>query len=253
MVLAWGLLQTKWAQNWLAHQITTKLSRDLQSRISINSIDIGFFNYLNLEGVLVEDQKKDTLLSAGLVQVRITDWFFLKDKAELKYIGLENAVIKLQRTDSVWNYTFLQDYFGSTSTDAPAKKEAGLCFNLKQVAFKNVYLLQKDEWVGRDMSVRIGGMLLDANNISISDKLIDIPGVSLKDPFFALYDYTGHRPDSLKANQKPESAAVVTTNLLKWNMGGWVMNIGKINIENGRFKNDRGNSAPYTYFDGSHI
>jgi hypothetical protein len=47
-----------WAQNWLARQVTQRLSRDLQSRISIKHVDIGFFNYLNLEGVLVEDQKK---------------------------------------------------------------------------------------------------------------------------------------------------------------------------------------------------
>ena len=100
------MLHTDWGQNWLARQVTKKLSRDLQSRISIKHVEIGFFNYLNLQGVLVEDQKRDTLLAAGLVQVRITDWFFFKDKADLKHIGLENAVIKLQRTDSVWNYTF---------------------------------------------------------------------------------------------------------------------------------------------------
>ena len=87
------MLQTDWGQNWLVRQVTKKLSRDLQSRISIKHVNIGFFNYLNLEGVLVEDQKRDTLLAAGLVQVRITDWFFFKDKADLKYIGLENAVI----------------------------------------------------------------------------------------------------------------------------------------------------------------
>ena len=43
------------------------------------------------KGVLIEDRKGDTLLYAGDVKVRITDWFFFKKKAELKYIGLENA------------------------------------------------------------------------------------------------------------------------------------------------------------------
>ena len=118
------MLQTDWGQNWLARQVTKKLSRDLQSRISIKHVEIGFFNYLNLQGVLVEDQKRDTLLAAGLVQVRITDWFFFKDKADLKYIGLENAVIKLQRTDSVWNYTFLEKYFASTDTTTKKKYQA---------------------------------------------------------------------------------------------------------------------------------
>jgi len=53
------------------------------------------------------------LLSAGKLQVHITDWFLFKDKAVLEYIGLEDAKIKLKRSDSVWNYQFLSDYFSS--------------------------------------------------------------------------------------------------------------------------------------------
>ena len=199
---------------------------------------------------MVEDQKRDTLLFAGLLQVRITDWFFFKDKADLKYIGLENAVIKLQRTDSVWNYTFLEQYFASSSTDTTTKKKAGISFNLKQVVFKNVYLLQKDAWLGRDMAVRIGGMLMDANEISDSKKIIDIPGISLRDPVFTLHDYTGNRPDSLKSKSKPK---LPSTDSMQWNIAGWDMQVGKINIENGRFKNDKGDGAAVAYFDSRHI
>ena len=123
LVLAWGFLQTDWGQNWLVSQVTKRLSKDIKTRISIAHVDIDFFNRMNLEGVLLEDQKKDTLLAAGIVQVRITDWFFLKDTAELKYIGLENAVIKLQRTDSVWNYSFLEDYFAAGPTTTKKKKK----------------------------------------------------------------------------------------------------------------------------------
>ena len=80
---------------------------------------------MDLDGVLVEDQKRDTLLWAGKVQIRITDWFFLKDQADLKYIGLENAVAKFNRTDSVWNYTFLEKYF---INQYKLKKESGHYF-----------------------------------------------------------------------------------------------------------------------------
>ena len=66
---------------------------------------------MHLKGVLVEDRDHDTLLYAGELRVRITDWFFLKDEAELKYVGLENAVVKFQRTDSVWRQQFVFDYF----------------------------------------------------------------------------------------------------------------------------------------------
>lgn len=97
--------------------MTVRLSKELQSKISIKHVEFGFFNKMNLEGVLVEDRRKDTLLYAGTVQVLITDWFFLTNKAELKYIGLRDAIINFNRTDSIWNYAFLNDYFAPPKTN----------------------------------------------------------------------------------------------------------------------------------------
>ena len=65
---------------------------------------------MNLTGVLLKDQKKDTLVYAGQVKLRITDWFFFKDTAIIKYVGLEDAIVKLNRTDSIWNYQFIANY-----------------------------------------------------------------------------------------------------------------------------------------------
>ncbi len=119
-----------------------------------------------MEGVLIEDRKQDTLLYAGIIQVRITDWFFLQDKAELKYIGLQDAIINFNRTDSIWNYAFLEDYFSTPSKKK--KKKAGIEFNLKKVVMNNVALVQKDAWIGQDLLIRIGKFDLDANDITLS-------------------------------------------------------------------------------------
>ena len=94
---------------------------------------------MHLEGVMVEDRHHDTLLYAGDLKVRITDWFFFKKDIELKYIGLENAVISLHRTDSTWSHQFILDYFSSSPTSAK-KKEGGIQFRLKEIDFKNVVI-----------------------------------------------------------------------------------------------------------------
>jgi hypothetical protein len=70
--MIWAFLQTDWGQNWLAREVTGRLSKDLQTKISINRVSIGFFNRMDLEGVYLEDQNRDTLLYAGTVKVRIT-------------------------------------------------------------------------------------------------------------------------------------------------------------------------------------
>jgi len=103
-------------------------SEKLHTRVSIKHVDFSLFNRMDLQGFLIEDQQRDTLLYAGTAKVSITDWFFLKEKATLKYIGLQNAMINMKRTDSVWNYQFLVDYFS-----APKKSsfKGGLEFDFK--------------------------------------------------------------------------------------------------------------------------
>ncbi|MDQ3277758.1 MAG: hypothetical protein M3Q06_05505 [Bacteroidota bacterium] len=235
LILIWAFLQTDWGQNWLARQVTGRLSRDLQTKISIKHISIGFFNRMDLEGVYVEDQKKDTLLYAGAVKVRITDWFFFKDEAELKYIGLENAVVNFNRTDSVWNYGFLANYFASTDT-ATVKKEAGIRFSLKTVELDNVRFVQKDAWSGSDLNVRIGSLDLDARKISVSDKEVLLNSVAISDPYFSLLNYKGKYVDT-------------TSSANDWRIG-----VNNITINNGRFRMDKDDYAPdVTYFDGNHI
>lgn len=247
VLLLLGLLHTDWGQNFLVTQVTKRLSRDLQSRISINNVEVGFFNRMSLGGVLVEDQKRDTLLYAGAVQVRITDWFFLQNEAELKFIGLEDALIKLQRTDSVWNYRFIQDYFTTPGTKQQ-KKKAGIDFDLKKVELRNVAIIQKDGWIGRNLTVRIGQMDLDANEISLAKKKIDINSLSLVKPYLHLFDYTGVRPDSLKPKPKPN------TGQEPWNAAGWLMALKNFSIENGTFRTDRDSlNATVAGFDGTHI
>ncbi|MEI6946595.1 translocation/assembly module TamB domain-containing protein [Paraflavisolibacter sp. H34] len=251
LLLAIGLVQTEWGQNWLVHSVTARLSRDLRSRIEIKHVSIGFFNRLNLEGVLLEDQRRDTLLYAGALRVRITDWFILKDKADIKYIGLENAVIKLQRADSVWNYRYLEDYFASGPSTGK-KKEAGIHFNLKKVELKNVSFLQKDAWVGADMEVRVGYLEMDARNITLTGREVDIASLSLTRPYFRMYDYTGNRPDSLRKKRKPRPAPL--PGVLQWNPQNWKVAVDRLKIENGTFKNDIQTERDlYTYFDDRHL
>ena len=89
---------------------------------------------MSIEGLLLEDQKHDTLVYAGTAKVNITDWFFFKDNATLKYIGLTDAVVNINRTDSVWNYQFLIDYFSIPKKILPLKAALNLTcryYNLK--------------------------------------------------------------------------------------------------------------------------
>src|ERR1700712_2747752 len=87
ILLLWLLIQTSPVQNFIVGKLTKRLSEGLKTEVKIGHVNLSLFDKVNLEDVLIKDQHKDTLLSAGSVKVRLTDWFFLRDKIVLKYIG----------------------------------------------------------------------------------------------------------------------------------------------------------------------
>ena len=243
------LIQTEWAQNLLVKKITQKLSRSLNTTVKTDRVSIGFFNRLNLEGTLILDQHKDTLVYAGNLQVRITDWFFLKDETELKYLGLENAFVNMHRTDSVWNYAFLEDAFASGSTTSKNKQELKL--KIKDIDLKNIRFVYKDLWVGEDMLGRIGALKLKAKNIDLSKKHIAISTLTIDQPGFSLIDYTGKRPDSLAPSKKLKP---FLPGVLKWNPDNWTMQIDQVNVNDGLvYFQAETNDPILPHFDPDHI
>ncbi|HUQ66329.1 MAG TPA: translocation/assembly module TamB domain-containing protein [Flavitalea sp.] len=251
IISVWLLVQTTFIQNLLVHRAAKTISHDLNTTVRIKHVDFALFNSMLLEGTLVLDRNKDTLLYAGSVNVNITDWFFFKDKIELNYIGLQDAVIHLNRSDSVWNYRFLLDYFASPG---PAKKKKNIDLNLNRVEFDNITIVQRDQWRGEDMSAFIKALNLDAREINFNKKLIRISNLDLDRPFFSLYNYDGKRPPK-KTPANDEEEVIVNDPLhLRWNPDGWNVSIEKINIDKGLFRSDQQTERqPYASFDGQHI
>jgi hypothetical protein len=130
------------------------------------------------------------------MKVNITDWFFFKKNIELKYIGLEDAVVKFQRTDSVWRQQFIFDYFAAPGSGDSSKKKSGLQLNLKKAELKNVTFIKKDAWLGEDMRVHLAALNLDASNLSLSGNRYEINDLLIREPNVSLYSYTGLKTKS---------------------------------------------------------
>ena len=169
-------------------QVTGKLSKNLHAKVQIKHVDFALFNKMVLEGTLVNDQHNDTLLYAGAVKVNITDWFFLKDRVVLSYIGLEDATIQLKRTDSIWNYRFLEDYFSSPKKQQ-VKKQDDIDLDLEKVELKNIALKQIDGWRGENMTLQLGTMDIDAEEINLKKRIAHINTIQINKPIFAIYNY----------------------------------------------------------------
>lgn len=204
-----------------------------------------------LEGTLVKDQKHDTLLYAGTVSVRITDWSFFEEKIELEYIGLKDALIHLKRTDSVWNYQFLVDYFAAPQKSS-AKKPIDL--NLKTVELESVGIIQQDKWRGENLTASLKSLTIDADQINLTNRIIRINTINIDEPSFAIYNYLGNRPAPAELVETFSPPIINDPKHLRWNSEGWEVSMNEVNIKNGAFRNDAETSRePYAWFDGQHM
>lgn len=250
LVVLWILVQTSFFQNFLIQQVTKRLSKDLNTTVSVKHIDVQLFNKMLLEGTLVLDHNKDTLLYAGAVKVNITDWFFFRDDIMLNYVGLDDAILYLNRKDSVWNYQFLLDYFASPSRNDTSGR---VNLDLREAHFNRVKIWQQDEWEGQNMLVSLQEMNLQANEFNIQRKLIQIEKLLLVKPQFSQYDYTGYKPaDTTHTASEPEHTS---PSGLRWNSDDWQILVKKITIKDGGLalvEDEAPPSVPFT-FDDSRI
>ena len=252
VVTIWGTLQITFVQNFLIGRVALALSDKLHAKVRLQNINYHFFDKMDMTGLLVEDLQKDTLLYAGHARVNITDWFFLKNKATLKYVALDNAVVNMQRTDSVWNYQFLIDYFGGTK-DSSTKRKGGIEFDIKVFQCTNIQFNQIDKWVGKNTKMAVKRMDLFADDVNFTKRQINLNTLKLDGPVFTQEDYLGKRPDSL--NIKRPKKIDPRPKLYKWNNEGWVINVQSITVNNGTFTNEVETEriAFISRFDGQHL
>lgn len=212
-------------------------------------MSFALFNRMRLNGTLVKDRNQDTLLYAGSLNVNITDWFFFKDYIELKYVGLTDAQLHLHRSDSIWNYQFLIDYFSVPNAKKP-KDDKPIQLNIKNIQLDNIVIFQQDEWIGEDRRISLGSMDMDARNIDFSKKHVEINSIVINQPVFSIYHYPGLR---IRRNRTPRSPSAPVEGL-QWNPDQWLVHVSELNINNGNFTHDKKTERdPFPYFDGNHI
>lgn len=250
ILILWVLLQTSFFQNFLVHRFTKSLSKSLNTTVTIKHVNFDLFSRAVLENTLILDHQKDTLLYAGALKVNITDWFFLKDRYTLRYVGLEDAVIKLNRTTPEWNYQFLIDYFSGGSSGNNTSQSPDL--DLKIISMKNVSMLQQDKWLGRDVLVSVKDLRLEADKLDLIHKFLQINLIAFDQPVFAQYDYTGLRPSRADTTQNP---AITDTSSEALNSDNWRVQTKLIKIKDGKVAIEREGETPPTpfQFDERHI
>ncbi len=249
LLAAVALINYSPVQSFLAKRAAVVMSEKLKTRVEVANLRLGLLNKLLIQGVYIEGQSKDTLLYAGEIQVRITDWFIFKDKPVIHYIGLKNAYAHLYRNadSKVWNFEFIEDAF-STPKKSQTSESKPIEIDLKKIEFENVRFHMDDHWIGEDMDYDIGYMLVDADGIDFNKKELNIDEISFRNGVVSINEYTGGRPSWLR----PKHADTFDTT--PFNPDKWGVKIKSLSLESCAFRLIGDTDTPVPgLFDESHI
>jgi hypothetical protein len=215
-------------QNYLAHKAANALSKKLKTEVRVANVRIDFLNHVSLQGVYIGDQAHDTVLYAGEMQVRITDWFIFKEKMVLHYIGLRNAYIHLYRKASQeWNYAFIADLFSVSGKKDTSSKQFE--FDLKDIALENVRFHMDDKWGGEDQDYDVGSLEINSDGLDFNKKLLEVASVTAKNAVVLIREFKPGRPASMRPN------TLDTFDRTPFNPGKWSVNVKKVSLEGCEF------------------
>ncbi len=184
LILVLILIQTGPVQNYGRTKIEAYLENKLHTKVRIGNLYIGFPTRIILKNIYLEDQRKDTLVSGGRIEVDISMLRLFRKELRVNNLELENVTLKVRRQlpDSVFNFQFVADAF-STGAKEPEKKDtsAGFRFIIGTIHLHQVHASYYDDASGNDVNLSMGDFKTKLKTFDPAHQSYSIPDIALAD------------------------------------------------------------------------
>jgi hypothetical protein len=237
-------------QNAIVHKVAESLSKKLKTKVALAHIRIDFLNHLDLQGLYIEGQAHDTLLYAGDVEVRITDWFLFKKKPVIHYIGLKDCYIHLYRTatSNSWNSDFIADAFSTPNSKKDTTAGKPLELDLNKVELEGVRFHMDDKWIGQDLDFDVGELAIDTKGLDINKKFLDVGDILVTNTIVSVGIYKGGKPHAQHIIEGDEFDPT------PFNEDKWSAKVAGISLKGCSFNLTMDNKTPEPgHFDQNHL
>lgn len=190
-------------QTFAVNRITSYLSRELKTKVEIESVNIEFLKKVVINGIYVEDQKHDTLLYAQALKANIGLWSLFKNnkKLQVKSIELDNANIELKRYKDVkgLNFNFISDYF---SSDKKSTDSAKFDFGIDEIKINNTRFSYTDlRWSDFTRAIDWEDMRVTNLNATVSDLKFDADTALFSANNLSFKEYKGFVVNEIKSSK----------------------------------------------------
>jgi hypothetical protein len=182
----WIVLKVPRVQNYLVKKVTSYVQTKTHTRVELKYIDIGFPKSILLQGIFLEDQQHDTLLSLKELDVDVNMLALLNRTISVQRLKLDQPNVHLIRNerDSSFNFQFFIDAFttpdkDSVVTDTSASKPWEI--KAKNVSLENLKFQLNDSLSGLNVSVTAGHLSASLKKLDLEGSSINLGAIELSD------------------------------------------------------------------------
>lgn len=177
-------LQVPSVQDWAAQKAAGYLQGKIKTEVRIDKFRTDWKHGVALEGVYLEDQKGDTLLSVGKLAVGVDLWALTKSQINVSNVELTDGTVHIARTlpDSTYNFDYILAAFatGDTTTTTPADSTGGFKYDIGDAHLARVYLTYNDEVDGMNVRGRVGDLAVSMKEVDVDRSIYRVETASLK-------------------------------------------------------------------------
>ncbi len=177
------LLQTSFVQNLGRKRIQAYLELKLHTKVIIGDLSIDFPKTIVLKNIYLEDQHRDTLLSARNLNLDVNLWGLFHHKVVVNDIRLDHWSVNMERLqpDSDFNYAFIARAFASG--DTPQKKVSEVktqwVFELGEIHLSNIHMHYQDDASGNETTLFLSDLQTTIKTFDPDERIFAVPGFSV--------------------------------------------------------------------------
>ena len=112
------LIHLPFVQNMIGEKVGSAVSKELNTKVSVGRVDLGFLNRIILDNVTIHDQADSVMLKASRLSVKVDVLPLFEGRIAVSSAQFFGVHVNLYKTDSLTapNYQFAIDALASTDT-----------------------------------------------------------------------------------------------------------------------------------------
>ncbi len=200
LVLVSILVNLSFVQTFLANKVSNYFAKNYDVEVSIKELDLDFLTKLELDGVLIKDHNKDTLLYVPKFRVGVRNLALKKNKFQFTKVHIENAylnILQLPNEDQSNLSLFLSKFKGDSLVGVP-----NYFVSLDEFILDNALIRQRDDSKDELHLIDNFSVLLEDVILRPEQEHFDLMNFSVcYDDEFCINDFSmEYRGDSLNMN-----------------------------------------------------